>query len=158
MTEFIKDNWPVITVAANEECNVSLEGFCGLLASAAAPFCRVQDGGFVWLLTNVFTELGDGTNVVVSCDATAGQPGQLNSLESFLRDNCIGGAGATTFLTFADAGTVIGGSLGGSPVGLRDLAPGIAYTPASNANWNNAPPATVAAALNRIAAKIGPIS
>jgi hypothetical protein len=36
-------------------------------------------------------------------------------------------------------------------------SPFVQYTPASSANWNNSPPATVQAALDRIAAEIGPI-
>jgi hypothetical protein len=36
-------------------------------------------------------------------------------------------------------------------------APGVAYTPASVPNWNGTAPATVQEALDRIAAKIGPI-
>lgn len=34
----------------------------------------------------------------------------------------------------------------------------IAYTPASDADWNGDPPATVAAALDRIAAFVGPVT
>ena len=33
----------------------------------------------------------------------------------------------------------------------------VSYTPASSTNWNDDPPATIAAALDRIAARLGPI-
>ena len=42
-------------------------------------------------------------------------------------------------------------------INLESNASRTAYTPASSANWNNNPPTTVAAALDRIAAHAGPI-
>jgi len=44
------------------------------------------------------------------------------------------------------------------PPVLSTQANAIGYVPTSNANWNNSAPTTVTAALDRIAAKIGPIS
>jgi len=48
------------------------------------------------------------------------------------------------------------GTLG--PVGYLERALGVIYSPAIPADWNNDPPETVAEALDRIAAQIGPIT
>ena len=146
---------PVVTVAASQETNIIVSSFAVLQSTAAAAFFHVRSGGFLWLdLTNC--AVGDDAHAMVTVDA--GGQGQVNSRESSLRANLFTGAGASAFDIFVDSGTIVGSPLGGgTSVTLSDSALLTGYTPASSANWNNTPPATVAAALDRIAAKIGPI-
>lgn len=64
-----------------------------------------------------------------------------------------GGTGLNSVGAF---GTVLTST--GSGVSYQFVTPtSILYTPASSANWNGTPPTTVQQALDRIAAKIGPI-
>lgn len=148
---------PVVTVASGKECNVVLASFSGLQSTGAAAFFEVQTGGFLWFdLTNC--AIGDDTHPVVRVEAVvSGKPGQANARESSLRANLFTGPGATDFDLFIDSGTLVGTPLGGPVAALTDAAILTAYAPASSTNWNNAPPSTVAAALDRIAAHIGPI-
>jgi hypothetical protein len=64
--------------------------------------------------------------------------------------------GGTGLNAIGASGTVL--TSNGSGVNYQFITAAVVeYTPASSANWNNNPPTTIRAALDRIAAKIGPI-
>lgn len=77
-------------------------------------------------------------------------------------DNLCGGVASSRWFHTGDSGwtfpSITTTFHGVFTPSLVDSAQGTIYTPTSNANWNNSAPATVQAALDRIAAKIGPIS
>jgi hypothetical protein len=152
--ESSSDTVPVVTVASGVECNLDLN-FSTLRAAGAAPFVTVQSGGFLWIDGNS-CEIGDGGNRVL--DVAAGGSGALfiQGL-SILHPTIFSGAGAAGVFVGLDDSTLFCVLGAGATATLDSRAEQVAYTAASAPNWSNAPPATVAAALDRIAAKIGPI-
>ena len=122
---------------------------------------------------NVFLKKGGFNNEPLFVDST--QVGNMLSLISVFSGANEGGPapqvqlgndvsgilpianGGTGLNAVGAAGTVIVST--GSGLAYQFIAaPNVPYTPASSANWNSNPPTSVQAALDRIAAFIGPIT
>lgn len=68
-----------------------------------------------------------------------------------------GGAVASQITLNADPSSDVSAAPGGAVVNFTHTAPRVLYAPASVPNWNGSAPADVADALDRLAAKVGPV-
>lgn len=130
---------------------------CGL-SSATSPFVHVAgDAGTVTLILAGFSEMGDGTNSAMQVDAPASSA-NLNVLEqAIVFANATSGTG-TLNLALSPGGEVDAPQIAGLITTLLGRANQVTYTAAVVANWSGTNPTSVANALDRIAAKIGPIA
>jgi hypothetical protein len=120
--------------------------------AGAAPFLRVTAAGtFSDLFLQNTSGLGDGTHNVVTIDA--GQELVVRPDLALLAAHATTGAG--TCQVFAHAESIINLPQDVTTFTVTNVAvaPQVAYTPAVPGNWAGAAPATVQAALDRIAAK-----
>jgi hypothetical protein len=106
------------------------------------------------------TQVGNILNLIsIFSGANVGGPSALVDLQNDIAPDSIlpilnGGTGLDNVGAF---GTVLTST--GSGVSYQFVtAASVEYNPASSANWNNNPPTTIQAALDRIAAMIGPIT
>jgi len=89
----------VVTVSANQECNLVVRYFSSIVSTTAQAFFEVKNGGFLWIDMNN-ADLGDGVNPVIAVDA--GGAGQANLQQAALSAGSVAGAGASAFEVFFD--------------------------------------------------------
>jgi len=108
-----------------------------------------------------FGDTCDATaGVALSVDATAGQAATVlasGNLGTGAVGLTLSGALSAFTGSVTDIPSSVTRAAGAPPPVLKSAASGLAYTPAVLANWSGTTPASVADALDRIAAKIGPI-
>ncbi len=108
-----------------------------------------------------FNSHNPGNPVLVSAANMTLQIGITNNVFPSPWDGTIGGPASSSLVLQLDTtqpNISLPGWLGSITVNRIDDAANLPYVAASAPNWNNSAPATVKAALDRIAAKIGPIS
>jgi hypothetical protein len=144
----------VCTIAAGAEFNLTLFGTRIVMTGAGALFDVTTTGlgGFL-LATLQLSNLGDGTHAVVN----AGSTPDFCTIDSFV--GSFVETGSVTGCIFAFDSSAGGGLIPGASYTFvqRDHAEFMAYNASVPANWSGTSPASVANALDRIAAKITPI-
>lgn len=100
---------------------------------------------------------GDGSNVVAQVDAGSFLGVSLTN-EAILNGNATTGAGTLTEIVSVDSTVVTPQTVAtiNGPF-FEAQAAQMQYSPVTPANWSGVAPTSVAGALDRIAAKIGPI-
>jgi hypothetical protein len=154
-------NWtsPIITIGTDEQGNVFLRENSQLAAIGASPFMHVTDTGNAYVLVTGISVIGDGTHATFTDTAASGANGLevIAGLGSTVNANAVqASAGGVSYLEIDSSVNYTGPQTGATLV-LQSQAAQVAYTPALSANWSGTNPTSVANALDRIAAKIGPI-
>lgn len=140
---------PVWTITSIGAVYLSNEG--DVQSLAAAPFMHVSNGGTgVWSLYN--SGAGDGTHAAGV--AAAGGTLVVNAIFSTIEANAFTGANP---LAYDTSSTVTLPQGAGTVIVKEGNAANEAYVPAVLANWSGSAPTSVANALDRIAAHVGPI-
>ena len=147
---------PVVTLSAGITCALRLDASI-LNCLAAGPFLRVTStAGRPAVLLENLSAIGDGTHTVFQVDAGANL--DFNSLTgSALGNHATAGAGTVNF-THDDTSSPFSSPQAATfnTIPLSDPH-NMPYTPTTPANWSNVSPRTLQAALDRIAAHVGPI-
>lgn len=148
---------PVISMAGS--LMILQDGATLKCLAGAAPFISATGGTFSILVMTDYSNLvvspspgpvitvGVGSTLILDTSAAA------NGIPA----HGIAGAGTCLLQLSSDSAFFAPQDVATLTTTLISKASQMSYTPASNANWNNSAPATVAAALDRIAAKITPI-
>lgn len=142
-------------VAAGAEFNLNLFG-SRIACGGAGAFLEVTTtggGGFAIAALSNFSELGDGTHAVIDSGAALGFATVDANAGSNVRTGCVTSA-IVSFDSSCENGIAAGASY---TLIMQDTSSLMSYTPAVLANWSGTAPTSVANALDRIAAKIGPI-
>jgi len=144
---------PLIT--ANSEYNLVLNELAQLMSTGAGAVLEVSGANaFAFVVLDSSAVLGDGTHAAVTC--SAGASAAINVYSGVLAASAVGTAGVT--IVFDSSASISASSqFAGTSFVQRSDAGQEAYTPANVSKWNGSAPASVADALDRIAAQFGPI-
>jgi len=129
-----------------------------LLSTSTAPFVQVTGAAgsnFNLITQGGECDIGDGTHSTIQVDSPTSIETDLSN-HTILFANATSGTGAIQ-LVFDDNVTLQTPQMAGMVFFPQGQATNVTYAPALVGNWSGTAPTSVANALDRIAAKIGPI-